>query len=200
MPEEIASDPKETQETSSAHIDPLSGEPGAHPIGTSLGAATGGMTGAAIGLGGGPVGVVIGTVVGALIGGYAGKGVAEGIDPTKEEAYWRENHSSQWYAAEGGEYEAYAKGYRTGYVGFHRGKSFDEREAELQMEYEGDPQPTEAQTRMDIVEEASRQMKSTLQWQQARHAARAAYERLEREQHRTQGDPDPLPPNPGQVG
>ncbi len=184
----------------SAHIDPLSGEPGSHPIGTSIGAAAGGATGAAIGLGGGPVGVIIGTVVGAFVGGYAGKGVAEGIDPTIEEAYWRDNHSTQWYASEVGNFDAYARGYQTGYSGFREGKTFDEREAELQMEYEGGPQEAELEARTEMVDEAAKQMKSALRWEQARHAARAAYERLEREQARKSGDTDPMPPNPGQIG
>ena len=200
MPDKIILESPEVEKNPSAHLDPLSGEPGAHPIGTGVGAATGGAAGAAIGLGGGPVGVVIGTVVGALIGGYAGKGVAEGIDPTVEDAFWRENHSSQWFAAQGGSYDTYAQAYRTGYTGYRPGQSFEDREAELRMDYEGDPQQSEAQTRLEIVEEAAQQMKSTLNWELARHAARAAYERLEREQHHKPGDPDPLPPNPGQIG
>src|SRR3954471_9273816 len=79
--------------------DPLTGAPGAHPVGVGVGAAGGGATGAAIGTAvAGPVGTAVGAVIGAVAGGLAGKGVAESIDPTAEEAYWRENHRSQPFA------------------------------------------------------------------------------------------------------
>jgi len=72
------------------HTDPISGAPGAHPVGAGIGAAAGGAaTGAAIGAIAGPVGAFIGVAVGAVVGGLAGKGVAEMIDPTAAEAYWR---------------------------------------------------------------------------------------------------------------
>ncbi|CAN5487748.1 hypothetical protein BH09PSE5_BH09PSE5_37720 [soil metagenome] len=67
--------------------DPISGEPGAHPVGTGLGAAAGGMAaGAAVGTMAGPVGTAIGAAVGAIVGGLAGKGVAEKVDPTDPRA------------------------------------------------------------------------------------------------------------------
>src|SRR6188508_2822222 len=79
--------------------DPITGAPGAHPVGVGVGAAGGGATGAAIGTAvAGPVGTAVGAVIGAVAGGLAGKGVAESIDPTAEEAYWRENHRSQPFA------------------------------------------------------------------------------------------------------
>lgn len=72
-----------------SHPDPITGEPGAHPLGTGLGAAAGGMAaGAAVGTVAGPVGTVIGAAVGAVVGGLAGKGIAEAIDPSAEDAYW----------------------------------------------------------------------------------------------------------------
>lgn len=77
------------------HADPLTGEPGAHPVGTGLGAVAGGAAaGAATGAFAGPVGAVIGLAVGAVVGGLAGKGVAEVIDPTGEQAYWRANQTA----------------------------------------------------------------------------------------------------------
>lgn len=76
-----------TTSTGSANLDPLSGEPGAHPVGTGLGAAAGGMAaGAAAGTVVGPVGTVLGAAAGAVVGGLAGKGVAEKVDPTKDGA------------------------------------------------------------------------------------------------------------------
>src|SRR5258705_8003526 len=69
--------------------DPITGAPGAHPIGTGVGAAGAGAAGAAIGAVAGPVGAAVGAVVGAVAGGLAGKGVAEAVNPTEEDAYWR---------------------------------------------------------------------------------------------------------------
>ena len=63
--------------------DPITGTPGAHPVGTGVGAAAGGIAaGAAAGSVAGPVGTVVGAAVGAVAGGLAGKGVAEKVDPT----------------------------------------------------------------------------------------------------------------------
>src|SRR6185295_3784278 len=87
---------RETPKQGEPNRDPISGAPGAHPVGTGLGAAAGGMAaGAAAGTVAGPVGTVIGAAIGAVAGGLAGKGVAEMIDPTVEEAYWRETYVSR---------------------------------------------------------------------------------------------------------
>ena len=53
---------KETM-SSDRNPDPITGAPGAHPVGTGVGAAGGGTAGAAIGAIGGPAGAVIGAVV-----------------------------------------------------------------------------------------------------------------------------------------
>ena len=85
--------------------DPLSGAPGAHPLGTGAGAASGGLTGAAVGMAiGGPVGSVIGAAVGAVAGGLSGKSAAEGLNPTAEEAYWREAHMNEPYYLQAKDY------------------------------------------------------------------------------------------------
>ena len=52
--------------------DPITGAPGAHPVGTGVGAAAGVATGAAVGAIGGPVGPAVGAVIGGVIGGVAG--------------------------------------------------------------------------------------------------------------------------------
>lgn len=73
------------------HRDPITGAPGAHPVGVGLGAAAGGIAGgfaagAATGtVAAGPVGTVVGAAVGALAGGLGGKAVAEHLDPTVKE-------------------------------------------------------------------------------------------------------------------
>src|SRR5881394_2140943 len=57
-----------------ANRDPLTGAPGAHPVGTATGAVAGGIAaGAAAGTVAGPVGTAIGAAVGAVVGGLAGK-------------------------------------------------------------------------------------------------------------------------------
>lgn len=78
--------------------DPITGAPGAHPVGSGLGAAAGGMaTGAAVGTVAGPVGTAVGAAVGAIAGGLAGKAIAEKIDPTVEEAYWADQYENEAY-------------------------------------------------------------------------------------------------------
>ena len=82
-----------------ANHDPITGEPGAHPVGTGVGAVGGAAAGAAIGGAvGGPVGAMIGAAVGGVAGGLAGKGVAESANPTEEDAYWRDNYATRPYA------------------------------------------------------------------------------------------------------
>jgi phage tail tape-measure protein len=63
--------------------DPLTGAPGAHPVGTGLGAVGGAAAGASIGAAVGPVGAAVGTVVGAVAGALAGRGAAEAVNPTE---------------------------------------------------------------------------------------------------------------------
>lgn len=149
-----------------ANRDPITGEPGAHPVGTGVGAAVGGAaTGAAVGSVAGPVGTVAGIIGGAVIGGLAGKGIAEKIEPTREDAYWRENHPGQTYAGNR-PYEDYREAYRTGYTGYDRygrkGRTFEESEADLRRDYEKLPSA------------------SKLSWAEASAAARAAWHRVYR--------------------
>src|SRR3954447_11610765 len=70
------SDPKrEDVQSTDSNRDPITGEPGAHPVGAGVGAAVGGAaTGAAAGAVAGPVGAVVGAVAGGVVGGLAGKG------------------------------------------------------------------------------------------------------------------------------
>ena len=156
------SDPN-TPTTSShdSNPDPITGEPGAHPIGVGAGAASAGAAGAAIGAVGGPVGVVAGAVIGAVAGGLAGKSVAESIDPTNEDGYWQAHHGSQIYANHGS-YERYSTAYRTGYEGVGRhglDKSYNDVEDDLKSTYEKSKET------------------AGLSWEHAKHATRAAFDR-----------------------
>jgi len=136
--------------------DPISGAPGAHPVGTAIGAAAAGM---AAGAAAGPVGAAVGAVAGGLIG----KSIAEAIDPTVEEAYWAENYLREPYYERGYTFADYHPGYRTGWEGRARyeGRTFDEVEKDLEFDY------------------ARNRGKSRLEWEKNRHAARAAWDRFD---------------------
>lgn len=145
--------------------DPITKAPGAHPVGTGIGAAAGGAaTGAAVGSVAGPVGTVAGIAAGAIIGGLAGKGIAEKIDPTAEDAYWKENYSSRDYVDEGARWDDYRPAYRTGYEGYTRnqGRRFEDVESDLRNDYERNRE------------------RGTLGWEKARYATRDAWDRVER--------------------
>jgi len=145
-----------------ANLDPISGAPGAHPIGTGVGAALGGAAaGAAAGTVVGPVGTVVGAAVGAIVGGLAGKGVAEAVDPTIEEAYWRENFTTRPYAT-GASFDDYGPAFMYGVDSFKRypERDFDDVERDLGRDWNGSGS------------------KSNLDWKDARVASRDAWDRL----------------------
>lgn len=150
-----------------ANLDPISGEPGAHPVGTGIGAAGAGAAATAIGaVLGGPVGAVVGAVVGSVAGGLAGKGAAEAINPTEEDTYWSTNYASSSYYEPDYSYDDYNPAYRTGYEGYSRyhgtGRTYDQVEPELRQHYE------------------SNNSGARLKWEKAKHAARDAWNRVER--------------------
>jgi hypothetical protein len=147
--------------------DPITGAPGAHPVGTGIGATGGGAAGAAIGAAvGGPVGAAVGIAVGAVAGGLAGKGAAESVNPTAEEAYWRENYGREPYVDQTRPYDEYAPAYRTGYEGYSRygtaGRRCEDCEEDLRRDYE------------------AARGQSRLTWEEARPASEAAWRRAER--------------------
>lgn len=152
-------------EEKSLNLDPITSAPGAHPLGTGLGAAVGGAeTGAAAGAFGGPAGAVVGGVVGAVAGGLGGKAIAESVNPTAEEAYWRENYIRESYYEAGRPFDDYAPAYRLGLYGFTQYEgSFDDTETRLAADW-------------DLKKDTS-----TLTWSQARLASRAAWERISRQ-------------------
>lgn len=159
-----------------ANRDPLSGAAGAHPLGTGIGAAAGGMAaGALAGTVAGPLGTLAGAAAGAVIGGLAGKGVAESIDPTLEDAYWRENYADRDYVRQGATYEDYGPAYRFGVDSYGRatGRSFEEVEPELKRDWD------------------SNKGRSSLEWDRARNASRDSWQRLSDSVERaTPGDSD----------
>src|ERR1039457_4447385 len=131
-----------------------------HLVGTGLGAVAGGAAaGAAVGTVAGPV---AGAAVGAVVGGIAGKSIAKAVNPSLEDAYWRENHRRQSFAM-GRSYDDFGPAYRIGYEGYAlygaKGGTFDEREADLRKNYEA--------THPKIA------------WNEARPASRAAWQRFQ---------------------
>ena len=127
---------KDVVEKHDANRDPITGTPGAHPVGTGAGAAAAGAAGAAIGTAvGGPIGGVAGAVVGAVAGGLGGKAAAEAVNPTVEEEYWRTEYRNRPYASRGDyPYEDYAPAYRYGWETYGRRKAgrFEDIEPELE--------------------------------------------------------------------
>ncbi len=145
--------------------DPLSGTPGAHPLGTGAGAASGGVAGAAVGMVvGGPVGSMIGAAVGAIAGGLSGKSAAEAVNPTAEETYWRETYIREPYYLAGKPYEYYAPAFRAGWEGRVRfdGRTFAHAEPDLTAAY--------LRTKSEIDPS----------WADVRPAAEAAWNRVDR--------------------
>jgi len=147
-----------------ANRDPITGAPGAHPVGTGVGTAAGAATGAAIGAVGGPVGAAIGLVAGGIVGGLAGKAGGEGVNPTVEDGYWRENHRTQTWGTKR-PYDDYSGAYKTGYEGYSKygtaGRSFEECEADLKNEFDCNCGKT-----------------TNLKWEEAKDATRAAWQRV----------------------
>ncbi len=124
-----------------ANLDPISGQPGAHPVGTGIGAAGAGSVGAVVGaVVGGPIGAVVGSAIGAVVGGLAGKSAAEQVNPTAEDEYWRENYTSRPYVESDKTYEDYQPAYKTGYESYGQyaesNSSFADVEPEIKNRYE----------------------------------------------------------------
>jgi hypothetical protein len=146
--------------------DPITGAPGSHPIGTGVGAATGGVAAGAIGGAvAGPIGAVVGAAAGAVVGGLAGKGVAEMIDPTAEEAYWRDRFADRPYVEAGSTFEEYWPAYAYGLSARARypDREFTDIEAELARDWD------------------RARGSSTLDWEPAKHAVRDAWSHIEEE-------------------
>jgi uncharacterized protein (TIGR02284 family) len=141
--------------------DPITDAPGAHPVGTGIGATGGAVAGGVAGAVGGPIGVAVGGVVGAIVGGLAGKAAAEAVNPTAEEAYWRDNYLTEPYYEKGRAFDEYAPAYRLGVTGRTRYDDWDLAEPTLASEWE------------------SSRGGSSLAWPQARDASRAAWNRVD---------------------
>lgn len=144
--------------------DPITGEPGSHPMGAGAGAVGGAAAGAAIGGAlAGPVGAAIGGAVGAVGGGVAGSSAAERLNPTEEDTYWRDHFRKRPYADETLSYDHYRPAYRYGWESRARlvGRRWDEVERDLERGWR------------------ENRGESRLGWSDAKLAARDAWQRIE---------------------
>ncbi|MCC6659264.1 MAG: PA2169 family four-helix-bundle protein [Phycisphaerales bacterium] len=143
--------------------DPITGAPGAHPVGAGAGAVAGAAAGGAIGAVGGPAGIVAGAVIGGVAGGLVGKGAAEAVNPTAELEYWRTVYEHRPYAA-GWRYEdfepAYLGAIETCRVDCRPDLTWEELEPRLRADW------------------PRRRGDSALEWRDARHASKDAWERI----------------------
>lgn len=149
-----------------ANRDPVTGAPGAHPVGVGLGTALGGAAaGAALGVVAGPVGSIAGAVVGGVLGGLGGKAVAETLDPTlqSEDDYWRDHYLFETHVDREQSYETYRFAYRLGY--------------ETRVRY---PHLTEDEAMEALRSVYEREADAdALPWAKARYSTRAAWHRAD---------------------
>lgn len=148
-----------------ANRDPLTGEPGSHPVGTGTGSAGGALAGAAVGaVVGGPVGAVVGGAIGAVAGGAAGHTAGEAVNPTVEGAYWRENFAKRPYYQKGRTYGDYEPAYRHGWESAgdssFKSRKFQDVEPDLQRSWK------------------ERSTTGGMDWSEAREASRDAWSRV----------------------
>lgn len=144
----------------------------AHPVGSGVGAAAGAATGAAVGTAvGGPVDTLVGAAVGAVAGGLVGHGIAEGVNPTEEDSYWRENYKSRPYADASKSYDDYRPAYQYGWES--RGKYGNSRWDDVENDLERGWNTAKGESRQT--------------WNEAKHATRDAWHRVE---NRLPGDAD----------
>ena len=145
------------------NADPITGEPGSHPVGTAIGGVGGAAAGAAIGSIAGPLGTLIGGAIGAIVGGGAGHAAGEAFDPTVEYEYWRDTHTSTPYYREGYDYDKdYHPAYATGYASrahYDKNARFEDAEHDLKNKW------------------AEVKGESRLQWEEAKEAVRDGWDK-----------------------
>jgi hypothetical protein len=102
-----------------------------------------------------------------VAGGLAGKGVAEAIDPTAEDAYWRANYASRAYATPRDAYDDWGPAYAYGVAHYNRNvaSSFEDVEGEMERGWN------------------DARGASSMEWTRARLAAYDAWERARSEHH-----------------
>jgi hypothetical protein len=99
-------------------------------------------------------------VIGGVVGGLVGSEVAEDINPTAEEAYWKENYRNRPYVSKDSSFETYQPAYRSGIDAYsqNRDKRFADIEPQLSQDWE--------------------KRNSSLSWEEAKPASQDAFDRL----------------------
>lgn len=145
--------------------DPITGEPGSHPVGTGAGSAGGAVLGVALGAPFGPIGSLIGGAIGAVAGGAAGHAAGERIDPTGETEYWKHSYQSRPYYDKSHTWDDYEPAYRYGWESRSqfRDRSWDDK---LESDLERGWEKTKGTSR--------------LAWDRAKNAVRDAWDRTDR--------------------
>lgn len=128
-----------------------------HKLGTGIGAVGGAITGAAIGSSLGPLGAVTGAVLGGSFGAIAGAGIAEGIDPDAEEAYWQRRYRDEPYYESEYTFDDYGPAYKMGWQLYSPEVSFEAAEKSIADQW------------------ARERNSSRLEWPKARDAAAAGW-------------------------
>jgi len=131
--------------------DPITKEPGSHPVATGIGSAGGAAAGVGVGaVVAGAIGAVIGGAIGAVVGGAGGHAAGEAANPTLEREFWSKNFNTRPYYRSGKEYSEYEPAYRFGWESAGReeyaGKRFDDVESELQRDWKSSPGATDPWT------------------------------------------------------
>ncbi len=108
----------------------------------------------------GPVGALIGAAIGGTVGTLAGKIGGELVDPSAEPEYWMKHHGDQAFVKPGSSYMDYEPAYRAGYNNYTPGESFQQAEPDLILYYD------------------NHGGLAHLPWEEARPAAKAAWDRL----------------------
>jgi hypothetical protein len=129
-----------------------------HPIGMAAGAVGGMAAGAVAGIAAGPVGSLFGALAGAVLGGAMGSGGSIGAGEPVDSPAWREHHATLSGAAP---YEQYHNAYRLGDAA-QRTYGSDRRWEELEPALEADWPRFRGESALD--------------WQDARGAARSAWD------------------------
>jgi hypothetical protein len=130
--------------------------------GIAVGAAAAATAGAVLGGMAGPIGAVAGAAIGGALGGSAGEKIAREANPTTQEEYWERHYHTRPYIKSGHDFESYRPAYRVGIDSYHSNpaEKFDNLEPSLRNNWN------------------IKNKDSKLEWDDARHAARDAFERL----------------------
>ena len=154
-----------TNDTNDMNRDPITGAPGAHPVGVGVGGTGGAVAGAVVGSLLGPIGTLIGGSIGAIAGAAIGKGAAERMDPTGEAEYWQNEYTKRPYFDSNYTYDDYGPAYTYG----------DSVRAQYADRRWDDSLETDVRQGWEATK-----AKSRLTWEQAKDAVRDAFDRSDR--------------------